>query len=196
MHVLCPVLPKGLSWTYQVPEVMNMVTKHDELQNSFITHWENSRKIFEGDGQEKFYSEFGVEEPFNYFGQSGFIDFYSISPSVHHRHKKTLLIYDFKTSIEDIGETIRQLKKYKEYFPKKFENKYKIAEVITFIVLDITDEKTTNIIDEYIESFNVAGISIMWFNCKTGENIVYHPSINIKREGYWEGIKQQIDIIR
>lgn len=68
--------------------------KHAEMIQSWVRNHPNSSYKF--------------EVPFNYFGERGFVDL--ISDEVN--------LYSFKTEIVDLGETLRQFNRMKEFYPK------------------------------------------------------------------------------
>jgi hypothetical protein len=120
---------------------------------------------------------YGVLEPFNVEGASGFVDFYT-------QKGQFLQIYDIKTNIEDFRDTsgiIRRLKTSIKYFPKDLEreplNLIKEVELgflhwVVFVNLVVPPKR--EIIDRVVENLQLfSGIKPEVFLCifseKTGK---------------------------
>lgn len=77
-------------------------SKHAELVQEFKQYWkektEDSKEIL---------SE--LEVPYNYYGERGFIDL-KIEEFQNNKLEKCML-FEMKTSLQDIGETTRQFKR-------------------------------------------------------------------------------------
>jgi len=96
-----------------------------------------------------------IEVPFNYYGSRGFIDVLEdLRPARNEVH-----LFELKPNLsQDIGEMIRQLKGYKEFYPKAACDES--ATYLMFLVSYATDENI-GIIEKYKELFIAAQIGIM-----------------------------------
>lgn len=66
---------------------------------------------------------FEVESPFNYYGERGFVDLaqLEITNAIMPNGERTrwqLTLWEMKTKLEDVGQTLRQIHKAKKYFLK------------------------------------------------------------------------------
>lgn len=92
--------------------------KHAEMLNAYAKWY---RGTYKGNGYDV---ELEIEVPFNHYGERGFIDLLAkrIVP-LRDSTRKIVdidIFYDLcelKTHIDDLGETIRQVKRAKEFFP-------------------------------------------------------------------------------
>ncbi len=103
--------------------------KHANLMKLFIKQygWFTHQKGVKTD----------VEYIFNYYGDRGSIDLINFYKS------NIIEIYEFKTQIEDIGEVIRQLKRY-EYVINKL---HPSNSIIKNLVITRTEENLRNFLD-------------------------------------------------
>lgn len=99
--------------------------EHAELIEEFLQleEWQNPE-------------EYKIEEPYNYYGERGFIDLLIIM-------KGTYYLFEFKTELRDIGETIRQVKKMGKYYPK--EKDLSSESIHSYLVVKDTEENRKRI---------------------------------------------------
>lgn len=106
--------------------------KHAEMVKSWVKPYIVAKIPFE------------MEVPYNFFGERGFVDLV-----VHGNHYE--LLYEFKTQIDDLGETIRQFKRMATFYPKCSRSSFKPYRSM-LILLDTPEN--TSIFFKYCEMFN------------------------------------------
>lgn len=85
--------------------------KHKNMINGFIGRFDPSKyKIFE------------TEYKFNYYGDRGYIDLLVVDEINDSGFSRWVNIYEFKTQILDVGDTIRQVKNYAKNIRREFKN--------------------------------------------------------------------------
>lgn len=122
--------------------------KHRELMTKYIEHIENSYK-------EHFPNmKFDVEKPYNFYGSRGFID-------VLFTTGMTTSICEVKPVLNNLGETIRQLRKAHNAILKNAITDFKIMDLIYLRIISKFSEENVDIITgSYPILKNVNGLVI------------------------------------
>lgn len=74
------------------------------------------------------YNTFETEYKFNYYGDRGYIDLLTVSNDVN----EWIDIYEFKTAIIDVGDTIRQVKKYAKNIKRMFNSSTLSCSIVVY----------------------------------------------------------------
>ena len=125
-------------------------SNHAELVQEFKQYWQGKT-----DDSKKILSE--LEVPYNHYGERGFIDL-KIEEFQNNELERCML-FELKTSLQDIGETTRQFKRMREYFPES-ENIDHNKTKAHLIILDNSDnreviEKNRDYFGDYTYLFNL-----------------------------------------
>jgi hypothetical protein len=152
----------------------------DEVHAKFLSNFYDTHKALGSETR-----AFETEVPYNYFGDRGIIDFvdywinrtYNLSDLSDLEPSNPglldfLQLYELKTELLDIGETIRQVKKAKLFFAKGFEGnidhlKFNPAPEHKLIVRSslviLKTEKNISDLQKYCTSFESANIDGVFF---------------------------------
>jgi len=158
-----------------------MSKPQDSNHADMVQKFKRKIRYFEDSEQyDKYDDSFELEVPYNYYGNRGYAD---LLRREYERKKENvddwtllrIVAYEMKTSIQDVGETTRQVKKMDKYLPESEEfPEGKFESVL--VILDT--EENREIVKENIDYFE--GIDTRFFDLD-GEEIYGMREI-IKRE--------------
>lgn len=101
---------------------------------------------------------FEYEVPFNYYGNRGWVDL------VQHQSNDITMLIEFKTKLLDIGETLRQYKNMKEFYPKYKPAKPPREYISQLIILDTHENREIFFKNKRL----FKGINVVFFDMKKG----------------------------
>lgn len=143
--------------------------KHAEMMRAYVEWYRNTYKV-----EDTHDVEVEIEVPFNWYGERGFVDllakrtipvyapFVGRNPEIKIIGKDCFYdICELKTRIEDLGETIRQIRRAKEFFPLA-RGLLKSHCFGWLVLLDISDNRRC--FKENEELLKAAGIETRFFD--------------------------------
>lgn len=149
---------------------MNKDYKHSKMISYFL------KEKKELDAQNKEKRKYQTEVHYNHYGTRGYIDVIEQEKTKRNPNKFFLWIYEMKTTIDDLGQMIRQLKTAQEVIEKDPDVSF--AVICPVILLKDNNIKIIMENLEYIESAEIGGVYFLDYE----EELLFYSQIDTLKE--------------